>query len=83
MVVRDEDDRAALLLEREDAPEALPLERLVADGEDLVEEQDFRVEERRDREPEPHRHPRRVRADGPVDRVLELGEGDDLVETVP
>ena len=30
--------------------------------------------------PEPHRHPRRIRAHRPVDRVLELGERDDLVE---
>ena len=76
----DEHDRPALLLEREDPPEALSLERLVADGEDLVQQQDVGVEERRDREPEPHRHSRRVRADGPIDRVLELGECDDLVE---
>ena len=42
-----------------------------------------RVEERRDREAEAHRHPRRVRPDRPVDRVLELGERDDLVEPAP
>ena len=34
----------------------------------------------RDREAEPHVHPRRVRAHGQVDEALELGEGDDLVE---
>ena len=79
-VVRDEHDRPALLLEREDPAEALPLERLVTHGEDLVEQQDVRVEERGDRESQPHGHPRRVRAHGPVDRVLELGECDDLVE---
>ena len=81
-VVGDEDDRAALLLEAEDAAEALPLERLVADGEHLVEEEDVRVEEGGDREAEPHRHPRRVRAHRTIDRVLELGEGDDLVEAL-
>ena len=69
-------------LKREDPAEALPLERLVADGEDLVEQQDVGIEERGDREAEPHRHPRRVRAHRPVDRVLELGEGDDLVEAL-
>ena len=79
-VVRDEDDRAALFLEREDAAEALPLEGLVADGEDLVEQQDVRVEERGNGEAEAHRHPRRVRAHRAVDRMLELGERDDLVE---
>ena len=81
-VVRDEHDRPALLLEGEDPPEALPLERLVADGEDLVQQEDVRVEERGDGEAEPHRHPRRVRAHRPVDRVLELGERDDLVEAL-
>jgi hypothetical protein len=79
-VVRNEHDRASRLLEGEDAAEALSLERLVADGKDLVEEKDVGVEEGRDREAEAHRHPGRVRPDRPVDRVLELGEGDDLVE---
>ena len=81
-VVRDEQDRAAALLERGDDAEALSLEALVADREDLVEEQDVRLEERGDREAEPHRHPRRVRPHRPVDRVLELGERDDLVEAL-
>ena len=81
-VVRDEDDRAAALLELEDLAEALALERLVADGEDLVEQEDVGVEMRGDREAEPHVHPRGVGAHGPVDRLLELGEGDDLVEAL-
>ena len=55
--MRDEHDRPALLLEREDPAEALPLERLVADGENLVEQEDVGIEERRDCESEPHRHP--------------------------
>ena len=35
-------------------PERLALERRVADGEDLVDEQDLRLEMRGDREREPH-----------------------------
>ena len=35
---------------------------------------------RGDRKPEPHVHPRRVRAHRPVNRLLEPGEGDDLVQ---
>ena len=81
-VVRDEDDRAAPLLELEHLAEALPLERLVADREHLVEQEHVRVEVRRDREAEPHVHPRGVRTHGPVDRLLELGERDDLVEAL-
>ena len=79
-VVRDEHDRAAALLELEDLAEALALERLVADGEHLVEQQDVGLDVRRDREAEPHVHPRRVRAHRQVDEVLEPGERDDLVE---
>src|SRR6266536_2449525 len=67
-------------LELEDLPEALALELLVADGEDLVEEKDVRVDMRRDRETEPHVHPGRIRAYGQVDEFLQSGERDDLVE---
>ena len=79
-VVRDEDNRAAALLELEDLAEALALKLLVADREDLVQQQDVGVDVRRDREPEAHVHPRRVRAHGQVDELLEPGEGDDLVQ---
>ena len=62
--------------------EALALERPVADREHLVEQQHVGVEVRRDREAEPHEHPRRVRAHRHVDEVLELRERDDLVEAL-
>ena len=78
-VVRDEDDRAAALLELEDLAEALALELLVTDGEDLVEQEHIGLDVRSDREAEPHVHARRVRADRQVDEALELREGDDLV----
>ena len=42
-VVRDEDDRAAAILELGDLAEALALELLVADGEHLVEQQHVRL----------------------------------------
>ena len=78
-VVRDEDDRAAAPLELGDLAEALALERLVADGEHLVEQQHVGLDVRRDREAEAHVHPGRVRPHGQVDEALELGERDDLV----
>ncbi len=80
--VRDEDGRPAFPLERHDPVHALALERLVADREDLVEQQDVGVEVHGEREPEAHVHPRRVRAHGQVDEALELGELDDVVERV-
>ena len=79
-VVRHEHDRPAALLELEDLAKALALELLVADRKYLVEQQDVRVDVRRDGEAEPHIHARGVRADGPVDRLLEPGERDDLIE---
>ena len=78
-VVRDEEDRAAAVLELGDLAEALALELLVADGEHLVEQQHVGLDVRGDREAEPHVHPRRVRAHRQVDELLELGERDDLV----
>ena len=60
--------------------DALALEGLVADREDLVEEQHVGPNVDRDRESEPHLHPGRVRAHGEVDEPLELCEVDDLLE---
>ena len=62
--------------------EALLLEGGVADREHLVDEQDVGVDLDRDREAEPHAHARRVVLELEVDELLELGEGDDLVEAL-
>ena len=79
--VGDEHDRASFALELADPFEALALEGLVADREHLVDEQQLGLDVHRDRESEPHVHPRRVVLHLRVDELLELGEGDDLVET--
>ncbi len=79
-VVRDEDDRPAAALEVADLAEALLLERLVADGEHLVQQQHVGLDVHRDREAEPHVHPRRVRPHRHVGERLQLGEGDDLLQ---
>ncbi len=79
-VVRDEDDRPAALAELRDAAEALALELLVPDREHLVEQQGVGLQERCDGEAEAHVHPGGVGAHGAVDGMLQLGEGDDLVE---
>src|SRR5262249_18723994 len=77
-VVRDEDDRPTAAFELGDLGEALTLVVLVADGEDLVEEQDVGLDVRGNRESESHEHSRRVRAYRQIDEALELGERDDL-----
>jgi hypothetical protein len=61
-------------------PQALALERRVADGEHLVDDQHLRLEVGGDGEREPQVHAARVVLDRRVDEALDLGEGDDLVE---
>ena len=56
-VVRDEDERAALLDELAHALDAPVLEPRVADGDRLVDEEDVRLQVRREREAEPELHP--------------------------
>src|SRR5207248_5304090 len=66
-VVRDVDDRPAALLELEDLREALALELLVPDREDLVEEENVGVDVRGDGEAESHVHAGGVGARREVD----------------
>ena len=73
-------DRAPLALELPDALHALALERLVAHGEHLVDEEDLGVDVDGDRERQPHVHARRVELDLVVDELLDAGEVDDVVE---
>ena len=61
-------------------PEALLLECIVANGQHLVDDQDLRLEVSGDGEGQPHVHPRGVALDRRVEELLDLGEGDDLVE---
>ena len=60
--------------------EALLLERRVAHREHFVDDEDARLEERRDRESDAHLHAARIELHLPLDRVLDLRELDDLVE---
>ena len=79
-IVRDEDNRAAPLLELEDLAEALALKLLVADREDLVQQQDVGIDVRRNREPEAHVHPDEYVRTGRSMNSSSSGEGDDLVQ---
>ena len=62
--------------------DALRLEFGIADRQHLVEQQDVRLEVRRDREGEPHVHAARIAFDRGVDEFAHAGELDDLVEAV-
>ena len=60
--------------------QALLLERGVADGQDLVDDQDLGIQVRRHGEGEPDIHPAGVALHRRVEELFDLGEGDDLVE---
>ena len=77
--VGDEDDRRPSLPELEQVVEAFPLEFLVADGDDLIDDQDLRVERHGDREPETNEHPARVDLDRRIDEFADPREVDDPV----
>ena len=59
--------------------DAFLLERLVADREHLVGDQDLGRQRGGHREAQPHDHARRVVLDRIVDVLADVGEGDDLV----
>ena len=79
----DEQDRPTLSLQPLELLEAFLLERRVADGEHLVDQQDLGLHLNRDRECEAHVHARGVVLELQVEEVLELGERDDVVEALP
>ncbi len=60
--------------------QALLLELDVADRQHLVDDQDLRLQVRRDGERQAHVHAAGVALDRRVEEFLDLGEGDDLVE---
>ena len=77
--MRDEHDGLALLQEPLDRVDAALLEIGIADGEDLVEEQDIRREICRNRKPQPHVHAGGVVLDRNVDEVFESRIAHDVV----
>src|SRR5699024_7646831 len=79
-LVGDHDHGAPGLLQLPDALEALALERLVADREDLVDQEDVRLGVHSDGEGQAQEHARAVVLHVRVDELLDLAEGNDLVE---
>ena len=80
-VVADEQHRSTLLARHvPHSAEALPLECQIADGQHLVDDQNLRLQVRRDRKSQPHLHAAAVTLDRRVEEPLDLGERHDLVE---
>ena len=79
-VVAHEEDGTTVLRHLSHAAETALLELRIAHGEHLVDDEDLGLQERGDRECEPHVHPARVALDGRVDEVPDAGEVDDVVE---
>ena len=77
----DEDDGLPEPLELVDLVEAFGNEGGVAHREDLVDQEDVRVDVDGDGEAEAHKHPGGVGLHGLIDEVFQLREADDLVET--
>src|SRR3990172_8382083 len=78
--VANDDDRDALSLELVHLRQALVLEMGVADGQDLVDEQYFRVAVHGHGEAQAHVHAGGVALHRGIDEVPQLGEADHLVE---
>src|SRR5215472_14492381 len=76
----DEDDSAADAGDVAHFSEAFFLEIDVADGEDFVHEQDFRLEVGGDGKGQTNVHAGGVVFDGRVNELFKLGEGNDFVE---
>ena len=80
--MRDQQDGLPPAFEIRELVEALVREALVADREHLVDQQHFRIDVDRHREPEAHVHAGGVCLDRRVDELLHLGELDDLFEAL-
>ena len=76
----DEQHRAAAFRDLRHLSQTLFLELGVADREHLVDDQNFGFQMRRDRKRQPHIHARGESLDRRIEKLLHVGEGDDLIE---
>src|SRR6266700_1353244 len=79
-LMRDKDDGAAGASDVAHSAETFALKFDIADGEDFVDEEDFRLEMGSDGEGQADVHAGGVVLDGRVNEFIEFGEGDDFVE---
>ena len=78
----DQHDGAALGLQLGEPVQAAPLERVVAHGQHLVDQQDLRFDVDGHRKSQADVHPRRVVAYRLVDEAVQFGEAHDVVEAL-
>ena len=76
----DEQDGPAGASDLAHSSQAFLLKPLIAHGEDLIDQQDLRLEVGRDREGQAHVHAARIALHRRIEEFLDLREGDDLVE---
>ena len=76
----DEQDRASAARDLGHLAEAFLLKLGIADRQHLVDDQNLGLQMRRDREGEPNIHAAGVALDRRIEKFLDLGKGDDLVE---
>ena len=79
-VVRDEENREAALPELGDLLQTALLKRLIADGENLVGEEDLRVHVDGHRECQPQIHPAQVVPERAVHELLDFREREDVLD---
>src|ERR1700716_1066229 len=76
----DEDDCRPFSLKDSHAVKTAKLEGDITDGEDLIDEQDVRLDMDCHREPQSHVHTGRIELHRCVDELFQLGKSDDVVE---
>src|SRR5262245_21727412 len=78
--MRNEDERPAVVDDLLHALDALGLKLCVTHGEHFVDDENFRLEERRYRESKPHIHPAGVTLYRGIDELLESGKADNVIK---
>src|SRR5215813_1148075 len=78
----DEQHRSPLFCDVVHFAQALLCERTVSDREHFIHYQYFRLQVSRHREGQSQVHSTRVMFDRSVDKLFDLGEGDDLIELI-
>src|SRR5262245_45669666 len=80
-IMRHENYRGPVSDHRIHALDAFPLKEIITNAQDFIDKQYVRIYMRGNRKPQTSKHTRRVSFDRSIDKLLELGESNDSVET--